>query len=136
MASRRLSTAATLDQPTGVQPLCPVRRSVTSRSSSASTRDRHRRRLSNWRQPARIRRFLAIDLRTYRIFEVSVDTRTKGRRLDGYTRHRVDDHEVLLDPDLLKLPIELTITTGGLLGRGLSARADGLDGAACPIELL
>ena len=43
---------------------------------------------------------------------------------------------MLLDPDLLKLPIELTITTGGILGRGLSATADGLNGAACPIELL
>ena len=49
---------------------------------------------------------------------------------------RIDDHEVLLDPDLLKLPIELTITTGGIFGRGLSATADGLDGAACPIELI
>ena len=67
---------------------------------------------------------------------MSVDTRTKGRRLDGYTRQTIDGHELLLDPDLLKLPIELTITTGGILGRGLSATADGLDGAACPIELL
>jgi hypothetical protein len=30
----------------------------------------------------------------------------------------------------------LTIATGGLLGRGLSATADGLNGAACPIELV
>jgi len=75
-------------------------------------------------------------MRGKRSFEVSVDTRTKGRRLDSYTVHRIDDHEVLLDPDLLKLPIELTITTGGLLGRGLSATADGLNGNACPIELL
>lgn len=67
---------------------------------------------------------------------MSVDTRTKGRRLDGYTRHTIHGHELLLDPDLLKLPIELTITAGGILGRGLSATADGLDGAACPIELL
>lgn len=67
---------------------------------------------------------------------MSVDTRTKGRRLDGYTVRRIDGHEMLLDPDLLRLPIELTITTGGIFGRGLSATADGLDGAACPIELL
>ena len=45
---------------------------------------------------------------------MSVDTRTKGRRLDGYTKRRIDGHEVLLDPDLLKLPIELTITSGGI----------------------
>ena len=67
---------------------------------------------------------------------MSVDTRTKGRHLDSYTVRRVDGHEVLLDPDLLRLPIELTITTGGIFGRGLSATADGLNGAACPIELL
>ncbi len=48
----------------------------------------------------------------------------------------LDGHEVLLDPDLLKLPIELTITTGGIFGHSLSATADGLDGNACPIELL
>jgi hypothetical protein len=52
-------------------------------------------------------------LRTKRRFEVSVDTRTKGRKLDGYTRRRTDGHEMLLDPDLLKLPVELTITTRG-----------------------
>jgi len=46
-------------------------------------------------------------MRGNRKFEVSVDTRTKGRRLYGYTVRRIDDHEVLLDPDLLKLPIEL-----------------------------
>lgn len=67
---------------------------------------------------------------------MSVDTRTKGRRLDGYTVRRIDGREMLLDPDLLKLPIELTITTGGIFGRGLSATADGLDGAPCPIELI
>ena len=44
--------------------------------------------------------------------------------------------KIKLDPDLLKLPIELTITTGGIFGRGLSATADGLDGAPCPIQLL
>ena len=30
---------------------------------------------------------------------MSVDTRTKGRRLDAYVVHRLGDHEVLLDPD-------------------------------------
>jgi len=59
-------------------------------------------------------------MRTKSSFEVSVDTRTKGRRLYGYTVRRIDDHEVLLDPDLQKLPIDLTITSG----------------AAGPIELL
>ncbi len=67
---------------------------------------------------------------------MSVDTRTKGRRLDGYTRKRIDDHELLLDPDLLKLPVELTITRGGVFGRKLGAAVDGLNGAACPIELI
>ncbi len=47
-------------------------------------------------------------MRGRRSFEVSVDTRTKGRRLDGYTKRSIDGHELLLDPDLLKLPIELT----------------------------
>ncbi|MFT5201224.1 MAG: hypothetical protein ACI9C1_000596 [Candidatus Aldehydirespiratoraceae bacterium] len=55
---------------------------------------------------------------------MSVDTNTKGRKLERYTVRRIDGHEVLLDPDPLKLPIELTITTGGL------------DGPACPIELV
>ena len=67
---------------------------------------------------------------------MSVDTRTKGRRLDGYRTRRIDGHEVLLDPDLLKLPVELTITTGGVFGRKLTAAVDGLDGAACPIQLI
>lgn len=67
---------------------------------------------------------------------MSVGTNTKGRKLDTYTPRLVDGHDLLLDPDLLKLPIELTITTGGLFGRSLSATAGGLDGAACPIELL
>ncbi len=70
------------------------------------------------------------------MFEVSVDARTKGRRLDGYTRQRVGEHEVLLDPDLLKLPVELTIVSGGVFGRGLGAAVGGLNGAACPIQLL
>ena len=67
---------------------------------------------------------------------MSVDTRTKGRRLDGYTVRRIDGHEMLLDPDLLTLPVELTITTGGIFGRSLSATVDGIDGAVCPIQLI
>jgi hypothetical protein len=76
---------------------------------------------------------------------VSVGTHTKGRKLDGYTVRRIDGHEMLLDPDLLKmlldpdllkLPVEMTITTGGVFGRGLRATVDGLDGAACPIQLI
>ncbi len=43
---------------------------------------------------------------------------------------------MLLDPDLLKLPVELTITTGALLGRKLTAAVDGLHGAPCPIQLI
>jgi hypothetical protein len=70
------------------------------------------------------------------MFEVSVGTHTKGRRLDGYNEERVGEHVLLLDPDLLKLPVELTITTGGVLGRKLTAAVDGLDGAPCPIQLI
>ena len=65
-----------------------------------------------------------------------VDARTKGCRLDGYTRQRIGEHEVLLDPDLLKRPVELTIVSGSVFGRGLGAAVDGLNGAACPIELV
>jgi hypothetical protein len=54
-------------------------------------------------------------------FEVSVDTRTKGGKLDAYTVRRIDGHEMLLNPDLLKLPVEFTNTTGGVFGRGGSA---------------
>ncbi len=67
---------------------------------------------------------------------MSVDTRTKGRHPDSFTRRHIDGHEVLLDPDLLTLPVELTITSGGVFGRSLDAAVDGLDGAACPIQLL
>ena len=70
------------------------------------------------------------------MFEVSVDARTKGRKLDGYTLRRIEGHEMLLDPDLLKLPVELTITTGGVFGRKLTAAVDGINGAACPIQLI
>mgnify|MGYP001594925712 FL=1 len=67
---------------------------------------------------------------------MSVDARTKGRRLDGYRREQADDVEVLFDPDLYRLPVEVTVVVGGLLGRSLGAEVDGLDGAACPIELV
>ena len=43
---------------------------------------------------------------------------------------------MLLDSDLLKLPVKLTITTGGLFARKLTAAVDGLDGAACPIQMI
>ncbi len=43
---------------------------------------------------------------------------------------------LLYDADLLKLPVELTITTGGLFGGKLKAAVDGLNGAACPIQML
>jgi hypothetical protein len=63
-------------------------------------------------------------MRTKRGFEVSVGTHTKGGKLDGYTVRRIDGHEMLLDPDLLKLPVEMTITTGGIFGRGLPNPTD------------
>ena len=66
---------------------------------------------------------------------MSVDTRTKGRQVDSYTVRRIDGHEMLLDPDLLKLPVELTITTGGLFGRKLTAAVDGLEQAEDPLGL-
>ena len=67
---------------------------------------------------------------------MSVDARTKGRRLDGYRNHRVDELRLLVDPDLQLLPVEVTVTSGGLLGRSLGVEVDGLDGAACPIQLI
>jgi len=60
-------------------------------------------------------------MRANRCFEVSVDARTKGRRLDGYTRRQIGGHEVLLEPDLLKQPVELTTVSSGVFGRGLGA---------------
>ncbi len=67
---------------------------------------------------------------------MSVDARTKGRRLDGYTPHTIDELHLLVDPDLHRLPVEVTVTTGGLLGRSLGIEVDGLDGAPCPIQLI
>jgi len=43
---------------------------------------------------------------------------------------------VLVDPDLHRLPVEVLLVAGGLFGRSLDARIDGIDGAACPIEIL
>lgn len=67
---------------------------------------------------------------------MSVDTRTKGRRLDRYDARSVDDVQLLVDPDLLRLPVEVTVVTGGMLRRSLDVAVDGLDGAPCPITLL
>jgi hypothetical protein len=43
---------------------------------------------------------------------------------------------MLLDPDLLRLPVELTITTGELFGKKLTPAVDGVDGAARPIQAI
>ncbi len=68
---------------------------------------------------------------------MSVDARTKGRKLDGYRRHRVGGGvKVLVDADLQHLPVEVLVVTGGVLGRSLDARITGIDGAPCPIEIL
>ena len=53
-------------------------------------------------------------MRTKRGLRVTVDISAKSRKLDSYAVRRIDDHEVLLDQELLKLPIGLTITTGGV----------------------
>ncbi|MFQ5557874.1 MAG: hypothetical protein ACE5GB_10270 [Acidimicrobiales bacterium] len=68
---------------------------------------------------------------------MSVDTHTTGRKLNRYKRHRLeDDVRVLIDPDLARLPVEVTLVTKGLFGRGLKVIVDGIDGAACPIEVI
>ena len=67
---------------------------------------------------------------------MSVDTRTSGRRLDGYQRTRVGDVEILIDIDLARLPVEVTVMKAGLLGRGVGVHVDGVDGAPCPINLV
>ncbi len=68
---------------------------------------------------------------------MSVDAHTKERKLDGYRRHRVNEGvKVLVDKDLQRLPVEVLVVAGGLFGRSLDAHIDGLDGAACPIEIL
>ncbi len=68
---------------------------------------------------------------------MSVDAHTKGRKLDGYRRHRLGDGiKVLVDKDLQRLPVEVLVVAGGLFGRSLDTRIDGLNGAPCPIEIL
>jgi len=67
---------------------------------------------------------------------VSVDTHTGGRRLDGYTSAETNGITILVDPDLARLPIEVTVHKAGLLGRGVSVQVDGIDGAPCPIDLV
>lgn len=67
---------------------------------------------------------------------MSVDTHTHGRKLDGYRRERSADVTVLIDPDLARLPVEIVVTKGGILGRGVGVHVDGIDGAPCPINLV
>jgi hypothetical protein len=67
---------------------------------------------------------------------VSVDTRTAGRRLDSYEATKVGDVEILIDADLVRLPVEITVMKAGLLGRGVGVHVDGVDGAPCPINLI
>ena len=67
---------------------------------------------------------------------MSVDTRTTGRRLDSYFPTRVGEIEILIDADLARLPVEVTVMKGGLLGRGVGVHVDGVDGAPCPINLI
>ena len=67
---------------------------------------------------------------------MSVDTRATGRRLDAYHQTQVGDIVVLIDRDLARLPVEVTVMKSGLLGRGVSVHVDGIDGAPCPINLV
>ena len=67
---------------------------------------------------------------------MSVDTRATGRRLDIYHRTQVGDIVILIDRDLARLSVEITVMKGGLLGRGVGMHVDGVDGAPCPINLV
>ena len=68
---------------------------------------------------------------------MSVDTRTQGRRLDGYLRQPLDDGvAILVDPDLARLAVEIDLYGRGLRRRKLGVDVGGYDGAACPIELI
>ena len=68
---------------------------------------------------------------------MSVDTRTKGRRLDSYLRQPLDDGvAILVDPDLARLAVEIDLYGRGLRRRKLGVDVGGYDGAACPIELI
>ena len=67
---------------------------------------------------------------------MSVDTRATGRRLDAYHQTQVGDIVVLIDRDLARLPVEVTVMKSGLLGRGVGVHVDGIDGAPCPFNLV
>ncbi len=68
---------------------------------------------------------------------MSVDTRTKGRRLDSYLRQPLDDDvAILVDPDLARLAVEIDLYGRGRRRRKLGVDVGGYDGAACPIELI
>ena len=67
---------------------------------------------------------------------MSVDTRATGRRRDAYHRTQVGDIVVLIDRDLARLSVEVTVMKSGLFGRGIGVRIDGVDGAPCPINLV
>ena len=67
---------------------------------------------------------------------MSVDTRTAGRKLDSYQPTRIGEVEILVDADLARLPVEVTVMKAGLLGRGVGVHVDGVDGAPCPINLV
>ncbi len=67
---------------------------------------------------------------------MSVDTRTAGRRLDGYQPTRIGDVEILVDADLARLPVEVTVKKAGVFGRGVGVHVAGVDGAPCPIDLV
>lgn len=68
---------------------------------------------------------------------MSVDTHTKGRRLDSYLRQPLDDGvAILVDPDLARLAVEIDLYGRGLRRRKLGVDVGGYDGAACPIELI
>ncbi len=68
---------------------------------------------------------------------MSVDTRTKGRRLDSYRRQRLDDDvTVLVDADLARMPVEIDLYGRGLRRRKLGVDVGGYDGTACPTQLI
>ena len=67
---------------------------------------------------------------------MSVYTRTSGRKLDVYHQAQIGDVVILIDRDLARLPVEVTVKKGGLLGRGVGVHVDGVDGAPCPINLV
>ena len=67
---------------------------------------------------------------------MSVDTHTTGRALDGYQSTHIGQIEVLIDADLARLPVAVTIVKAGLFGRRVGVRVNGIDGAPCPINLI